>query len=79
MLLFNNMKNTFKLIFILLLSVHLYANEGLEKISLQLDWKFQFQHAGFIMAKEKGFYKNLGLDVNLLEYENGMYQFPVGN
>ena len=72
MLLFNNMKNTFKLIFILLLSVHLYANEGLEKISLQLDWKFQFQHAGFIMAKEKGFYENLGLDVNLLEYENGI-------
>ena len=57
-----------KLILILLLSAHLYANESLEKISLQLDWKFQFQHAGFIMAKEKGYYENSGLDVTLLEY-----------
>jgi diguanylate cyclase (GGDEF)-like protein len=72
MLLFNNMKNTFKLILILLLSVHLYANESLVKVSLQLDWKYQFQHAGFIMAKEKGFYKNLGLDVTLLEYKNSI-------
>ena len=72
MLLFNNMKNTIKLIIILLLSIHLYANESLKKVSLQLDWKYQFQHAGFIMAKEKGYYKDLGLDVNLLEYKNGI-------
>lgn len=61
-----------KFILIFLLSTHLYANEILKKVSLQLDWKFQFQHAGFIMAKEKGFYKDLGLDVNLYEYENGI-------
>ena len=66
------MKNILKLILILLLSAHLYANESLEKISLQLDWKFQFQHAGFIMAKEKGYYENSGLDVTLLEYTNGI-------
>lgn len=61
-----------KFILIFLLSAHLYANENLKKVSLQLDWKFQFQHAGFIMAKEKGFYKESGLDVNLHEYENGI-------
>ncbi len=67
------MKTTFKFIFILLLfSFHLHAKVSLEKVSLQLDWKFQFQHAGFIMAKEKGFYKNLGLDVTLLEYKDGI-------
>ena len=41
-----------------------------EKVSLQLDWKFQFEFAGFIMAKEKGFYKEVGLDVELREYQD---------
>ncbi|MGY8871835.1 MAG: diguanylate cyclase [Pseudomonadales bacterium] len=44
---------------------------ALEKVSLQLDWKFQFEFAGFIMAKEKGFYQEAGLDVELLEYQAG--------
>jgi len=39
----------------------------LEKVSLQLHWKYQFQFAGFIAAKEKGFYKEEGLDVELKE------------
>ena len=43
----------------------------LEKVSLQLHWKYQFQYAGFIAAKEKGFYKDVGLDVALLEYKIG--------
>ena len=41
--------------------------EDLEKVSLQLKWKYQFQFAGFIVAKEKGFYENVGLDVELRE------------
>lgn len=45
---------------------------ALEKVSLQLDWKYQFEFAGFIMAKEKGFYKDAGLDVDLLEYQAGI-------
>jgi signal transduction histidine kinase/ABC-type nitrate/sulfonate/bicarbonate transport system substrate-binding protein len=40
----------------------------LEKVSLQLHWKYQFQFAGFIAAKEKGFYEEAGLDVELKEY-----------
>ena len=41
----------------------------LEQVSLQLDWKYQFEYAGFIVAKEKGFYTTAGLDVALLEYQ----------
>lgn len=42
----------------------------LEKVSLQLQWKYQFQFAGFIVAKENGYYEELGLDVELIEYNN---------
>ncbi|QOY52156.1 ABC transporter substrate-binding protein [Candidatus Sulfurimonas baltica] len=56
-----------KYVFILLslflslgISVH-----ALEKVSLQLQWFDQFQFAGYYMAKEKGFYKEAGLDVQI--------------
>lgn len=48
------------------------AEPVLEKVSLQLEWKYQFEFAGFIMAKEKGFYQEAGLDVDLVEYEMGI-------
>ncbi len=48
------------------------AKKNLEKVSLQLHWKYQFQFAGFIAAKEKGFYRDVGLDVELKEYNFGM-------
>ncbi len=47
----------------------LFANE---KISLQLQWKHAFQFAGYYMAKEKGYYDDIGLDVELKEYQYGM-------
>ncbi|HDY85953.1 MAG TPA: transporter substrate-binding domain-containing protein, partial [Methylophaga sp.] len=53
-------------------SVLSYAAAPLEKVSLQLDWKYQFEFAGFIMAKEKGFYNDVGLDVELREYKEGI-------
>jgi len=46
-----------------------YALTPQDKVSLQLNWKFQFEFAGFIMAKEKGFYQEAGLDVELIEYQ----------
>ncbi|WP_428023199.1 ABC transporter substrate-binding protein [Arcobacter sp.] len=49
----------------------LFSDE-LKQISLQLQWKYQFQFAGFIMAKEKGFYKEEGLDVNIKEWKDGI-------
>lgn len=50
-------------------SVH--ASE-LDQVSLQLDWKYQFEYAGFIIAKEKGFYEAAELNVTLLEYQPGV-------
>lgn len=49
----------------------LFAKESHE-ISLQLQWKYQFQFAGYIVAKEKGFYKNVGLDVKIKEWSDGI-------
>ncbi|WP_167631079.1 diguanylate cyclase [Mariprofundus ferrooxydans] len=48
------------------------ALQAAEKVSLQLEWKYQFEYAGFIMAKEKGFYADAGLDVDLIEYKTGI-------
>ncbi|RXK03866.1 hypothetical protein CRV02_01350 [Arcobacter sp. CECT 8989] len=42
----------------------LFANE---KVNLQLKWFHQFQFAGYYAAKEKGFYSDLGLDVEIKE------------
>jgi len=46
--------------------------QSLEKVSLQFHWKDQFEFAGYYMAKEKGFYKELGLDVEFKNYEYGI-------
>ena len=55
-----------------LLSYSLLAQEKkLEKVSLQLHWKYQFEFAGFIAAQEKGFYKEAGLELELKEYNLG--------
>ncbi len=56
------------LLFLLILSPAAFS---LEKITVQLNWKFQFEFAGYIAAKEKGFYKNAGLDVTLIPYRGG--------
>ena len=56
---------------ILFLGILSEAKE-LEKVSVQLHWKYQFEFAGFIAAKEKGFYKDVGLRVELKEYNQGI-------
>jgi len=38
-----------------------------EKVVLQLKWLHQFQFAGYYAAHEKGFYKEVGLDVEIRE------------
>ena len=55
-----------RLFFILFftISASLLANE---KVVLQLKWLHQFQFAGYYAAKEKGFYDELGLDVEIRE------------
>ncbi|WP_417332747.1 ABC transporter substrate-binding protein [Halarcobacter sp.] len=39
---------------------------------MQLQWKHQFEFAGFYMAKEKGFYKDIGLEVNINEWNHNI-------
>lgn len=41
-------------------------------VSLQLLWKHQFQFAGYYVAREKGFYREAGLDVEIREFDNGI-------
>ena len=63
------MKNIL-IIFILLQTILFAQTDSLERVKLQLQWKHQFQFAGFIMAKELGYYEDVGLDVELIEYDN---------
>ena len=64
----NKLKYLYSLIF---LFSFLYSQE-LEKVNLQLQWKHQFEFAGFYAAKEKGFYKKAGLDVEFIEFNENM-------
>lgn len=64
-------KNFIKTLFLLIIPATLYS-QSLEKVSLQLNWKNQFEFAGFYVAKEKGFYKDLGLDVTIKEYKSNV-------
>ena len=58
--------------YLLLLFIVVINVQSLENVSLQLLWKNQFEFAGYYMAKEKGFYKEVGLDVSFIEYKNGI-------
>jgi len=44
---------------------------GLERVTLQLKWKHQFQFAGYYAAIAQGYYRDAGLDVVLREAEPG--------
>ena len=59
------------IIFIFIIYTSLFSNEK-TTVSLQLQWKNQFQFAGYYMAKEKGFFKENGLDVTIKNYHKGM-------
>ncbi len=58
------------LFLLLFLQLSLHAKDAsLEKVTLQLQWKHQFEFAGFYAAKEKGFYRDVGLDVTFVEFD----------
>lgn len=52
-----------------------------KEVTLQLKWKHQFQFAGYYAALHKGYYKNVGLDVNIKEasYDMNMTQEILSN
>jgi NitT/TauT family transport system substrate-binding protein len=46
------------------------TNQQLTKVNVHLGWLHQAQFAGFYVAKEKGYYKDAGLDVDLHEFQD---------
>jgi diguanylate cyclase (GGDEF)-like protein/PAS domain S-box-containing protein len=46
-------------------------NRSLQKVRLQLKWRHQFQFAGYYAAIEKGYFKDEGLAVELIEGRPG--------
>jgi diguanylate cyclase (GGDEF)-like protein/PAS domain S-box-containing protein len=53
-----------KILLIILFFTHSFSEE---KVTLQLKWFHQFQFAGYYAAKEKGYYSDVGLDVEIKE------------
>jgi polar amino acid transport system substrate-binding protein len=45
--------------------------QNLQKVSLQLEWKHQFEFAGFYAAIEQGYYKDAGIELEMFEYREG--------
>ncbi|MBT3276813.1 ABC transporter substrate-binding protein [Candidatus Thioglobus sp.] len=54
---------------VLLISLHALAGhaEYIDHVKLALQWKHQFQFAGYYMAKEKGFYQAQNIEVEISE------------
>ncbi|MFA6137042.1 MAG: ABC transporter substrate-binding protein [Sulfurimonas sp.] len=59
-----------KIVVLLFIPVFLFA--ALQKVSLQLEWKHQFEFAGFYAAIEKGYYKDIGLELEIKEFSDGI-------
>lgn len=85
------MNRYFRILFLLVLAlsgVGVWAAD--KKVTLQLRWTPQFQFAGYYVALEKGFYKDEGLDVQIIPGEgnrtqvmeevlSGRADFGIGN
>ncbi|TGL22296.1 sensor histidine kinase [Leptospira yanagawae] len=56
----------------LLFCFPIFSISGTEKVTLHLKWLHQFQFAGYYAAYEKGFYKDVGLDVEIIESTVGI-------
>jgi len=49
-----------------------YAAEALEPVTVQLNWIQNVQFAGILLAKEKGWYKDAGIDLTVTERQKGV-------
>lgn len=63
-----------KIILLCLFIVSTLFGDATQKISVQLSWLNQFQFAGYYIAKEKGYYKDVGLDVEIKEFSEKSMQ-----
>ena len=69
------------LFIIFFVSSSLFSKE-LKPLTIQLSWFDQFQFAGYYIAKEKGFYEQMGLDVTIKPFEFGIdisKEVSIGN
>lgn len=48
------------------------TGKALDQVTLQLKWRHQFQFAGYYAAAEKGYYRNAGLEVTIMEAKPAM-------
>ena len=58
------------IVFLCLLLVIVPAS-AVERVVLQLNWKHQFQFAGYYVAIDKGYFRDAGFDVSLRELSEG--------
>lgn len=61
-------KNLNRIVLMVMVLSYSVFSFSMEKIKVQFKWKHQFQFAGYYAAKENGYYKKNGMDVELLEY-----------
>ena len=73
------MKTILKIIIILFILITNYTfadsqitTQSEKKDILRLEWKHQFEFAGFYAALEKGYYKEFGIDLEIKEFEEGI-------
>jgi NitT/TauT family transport system substrate-binding protein len=58
-------RNTVQMLGALALAASSFGAAAQDKLTLQLKWVTQAQFAGYYVAKDKGFYKDAGLDVTI--------------
>ena len=58
-------------VFFLLCWLVLAPAWALEQVVLQLNWKHQFQFAGYYAAIEQGYFRDAGFEVTLRELQEG--------
>ena len=54
-------------LFFVVLSLPVNSLHASEEVRVQLRWTHQFQFAGYYMALERGYYRDAGLDVEIIE------------
>jgi len=65
----------FRVVMFLFVFTSIIFAKDLEEVNVQLNWKHQFEHAGFYAAIEQGYYQEAGLEVNLFEKKSGSSSF----
>lgn len=56
---------------LILILLNPVCTEAAEKVKLKLKWQHQFQFAGYYAAQERGYYKEAGLDVEIIPSQPG--------